>query len=82
MSVQGAINQRFNRVEYQMTYFKKFDYSILEIIPSYKKAGKGDNGTYNDCFIMFDTEYSTNLYGQIPANTNTFSQLLGTKRRL
>lgn len=30
-------------------------------------------------FIMFDTEYSTNLYGQIPANTNTFSQLLGTK---
>ena len=26
-------------------------------------------------FILFDTEYSSNLYGQIPANTNTFTQV-------
>ncbi len=27
-------------------------------------------------FNMFDTEYSANMYGQIPANTNTFSQIM------
>ena len=30
-------------------------------------------------FNMFDTEYSANMYGQIPANTNTFSQIMKDK---
>lgn len=30
-------------------------------------------------FNMFDTEYSANMYGQIPANANTFSQIMKDK---
>lgn len=44
---------------YTMCYWSEFDYDILsKIVQKHKKAGRGDNGTYNDIIIMCDTETS------------------------
>lgn len=44
---------------YCMRYWSEYDYSILtNTILSRKKAGRGDNSTYNDIIIMCDTETS------------------------
>lgn len=48
-----------NYYPYCMRYWSEFDYSVLsKVILSRKKAGRGDNGTYNDIIIMCDTETS------------------------
>ena len=42
-----------------MRYWSEFDYTLLsKVILSHKKAGRGDNGSYNDVIIMCDTETS------------------------
>lgn len=43
---------------YSMTYWKDFNYKILDNILYRAKAGRGDNSTYNDVIIMADTETS------------------------
>lgn len=46
-------------VPYSMRYWSEFDYTLLsKTIISHKKAGRGDNGSYNDVIIMCDTETS------------------------
>ena len=42
---------------YSMTYWKDYDYTILENVMWHCKAGKR-KGTYNDVIMMFDTETS------------------------
>lgn len=44
---------------YCMRYWSEYDFDILgKNIVARKKAGRGDNGTYNDVIIMADTETS------------------------
>lgn len=44
---------------YSMCYWSEYNFDILtKTIISRKKAGRGDNGTYNDIIIMCDTETS------------------------
>lgn len=44
---------------YCMRYWSEYDYNVLgDNIIARKKAGRGDNGTYNDVIIMADTETS------------------------
>lgn len=44
---------------YTMCYWSEFNYDVLrQIVQTHKKAGRGDNGTYNDIIIMCDTETS------------------------
>lgn len=43
---------------YKLKYFKHFNYKCLSNIMYIKRAGRGDNDTYNDCIIMADTETS------------------------
>lgn len=45
-------------VPYQMLYWEQFDYKILDNILYRKKAGRGDNATFNEVVIMADTETS------------------------
>ena len=43
--------------KYSMTFWKDFDYKVLDNIMYHGKAGKR-KGTYNDVIMMFDTETS------------------------
>lgn len=43
---------------YQLMHWSAFDFTKLNKILWLKKTGKGGNQTYNDCFIMLDTETS------------------------
>ena len=43
---------------YSMQPWDSFDYNLLDHIRCIKKAGRGDNSTFNDCIIMADTETS------------------------
>lgn len=46
-------------VAYSMRYWSEFNFDLLsKVILSHKKAGRGDNGSYNDVIIMCDTETS------------------------
>lgn len=48
----------FQKWNYKMTYWDRFNYEKLSNIMYLKRAGRNDNDTYNDCIIMFDTETS------------------------
>lgn len=50
--------------DYECSHHSAFDYSILKEIMYIKRAGKGDNLRYADCFIMADTETSKSPYRQ------------------
>ena len=51
---------------YQLTFWKDFDYSILEHLTTHKRRGyKKDDRTYNDVIIMADTETSKSKYNTI-----------------
>jgi len=43
---------------YKLTYWEEYDYSLLSYIVYKKKAGRGDNRSYNNAVIMGDTETS------------------------
>lgn len=43
---------------YKLWHWNQFNYSILNNIMYRKKAGRGDNNTFNECIIMCDTETS------------------------
>lgn len=45
-------------LRYQLSYFDDYDYSILSNIRSLHRSGMLHSITYNDCFIMADTETS------------------------
>ena len=47
-----------NHLPYKMTYWRLFNYDVLNNIMYRKKGGRGSNETYNDIIIMFDTETS------------------------
>ena len=47
--------------KYKMLHWDQFDYTILNNIIYKKRAGRGSNGTYNDCIIMADTETSKKI---------------------
>lgn len=49
---------------YNRCYYSLFNFDCLNVIKSYKKAGRGNN-TYNDCIIMFDTETSKQKNNEI-----------------
>lgn len=44
--------------KYVCTYWKNYNYKILQNIMYVKRPGRGNNPTYDDCIIMFDTETS------------------------
>lgn len=44
--------------KYVRAPYKLFDYTVLTKCMSYNKKGRGDNSSYNDIVIMFDTETS------------------------
>ena len=46
-----------NKHPYDLYYWEDYDFSILRNILWHKKAGR-NNATFNDCFIMADTETS------------------------
>lgn len=48
----------FQKWNYRMTYWDRFNFEKLSNIMYLKRAGRNDNDTYNDCIIMFDTETS------------------------
>ena len=45
-------------VPYQFVHHSNFKYEILNNIMYSRRPGRGNNQTYNDCIIMFDTETS------------------------
>ena len=45
-------------IRYRRMYYTEFDYSILRNIFTLKRAGAGDNPSYNNIIIMADTETS------------------------
>lgn len=45
-------------IPYQFVHHNDFKYEILDNIMYSRRPGKGNNKTYNDCIIMFDTETS------------------------
>lgn len=50
--------------DYELCHHSTFDYSILKEIMYIKRAGKGENLRFSDCFIMADTETSKSPYRQ------------------
>lgn len=55
--------------EYERSYYKDFDYTILDNIMYITRAGRGHKGeTYNECIIMADTETSKERAGEICEN--------------
>lgn len=61
-----------NLVQYGFMHYMEFDYNLLSNVIYKMKRGNGKNkNTYNDCFIMGDTETSksrTMYYEHIPYN--------------
>lgn len=56
-----AIKRKFieKYIPYQLTFYSQFDFDLLgETIIYNKKAGRGNNTTYNDVILMMDTETS------------------------
>lgn len=56
-----AIKRKFieKYIPYQLTFYSEFDFDLLgETIIYNKKAGRGNNITYNDVILMMDTETS------------------------
>lgn len=54
--------------EYEFIPYKNFDYSILENIVYYRQAGRGKNESFNEAWIMFDTETSKKNKDEICEN--------------
>ena len=48
----------FKEWEYELEYWKSFDYSSLSWIMYRKRSGQGGNDSFNDVIIMADTETS------------------------
>ena len=56
-----AIKRKFieKYIPYQLTFYSEFDFDLLgDTIIYNKKAGRGNNTTYNDVILMMDTETS------------------------
>lgn len=47
-----------NNAPYRFLHHDEFNYDFLDNIMYCKRSGRGNNKTYNDCIIMFDTETS------------------------
>lgn len=61
MSIGNIIKENtlyYESLGYKYQSWDSFDYTCLEHIRSIKKAGRGDNSTYNDVIIMADIETS------------------------
>lgn len=58
---QAAINA----IQYQMSFWLEYDYSILSRIRRKHRPGLLHDKTYNDCFIMADTETSKQTKNRI-----------------
>lgn len=50
--------REIKKIEYRMVYWSEFSYHQLTFVPVKKKAGRGDQSSYNDVIIMLDTETS------------------------
>jgi len=55
-------------VHYTMAYYSDFNYELLKCVMYEKRAGRGDNSTYNDVLIMADTETSKHTHTGIEEN--------------
>lgn len=55
-------------IPYKMCLFSDFDYSVLDYIMYTTRTGRGNNDTFNDVIIMFDTETSKKEAGVIKDN--------------
>ena len=63
---------------YAMCHYSQFNYGILtKNIISRKKAGRGDNSTYNDIIIMADTETSKSRYNTTYYESKTVTDAKG-----
>lgn len=45
-------------IEYKLTFYSDFDYTLLNNVPYVRRSGRGGNSSYNDVIIMCDTETS------------------------
>lgn len=53
---------------YEMVHWSDFDYKVLKNIMYRKRAGRGNNNTYNEVIIMADTETSKKVSGEVYYN--------------
>lgn len=71
---------------YCMRFWSEYDYTTLKNIIARKKAGRGDNGTYNDIIIMCDTETSktkvNTIYYEdtVVTDKNGYASVIKTKK--
>lgn len=73
MSIRARIHREREKLfrdnyHYTMAYYDDFNYGILSYIMYEKRAGRGDNSTYNEVLIMADTETSKRTYEGIEEN--------------
>lgn len=50
---------------YTCVYWNRYEYNNLSNIMYIKRAGKGNNASYNDCIIMADTETSKKTHDRV-----------------
>lgn len=72
MTRQALLNKRrayfHNEHKYICAHWKDFDFDIFDKIMYIARAGRGDNDTYNDVILMFDTETSKETPGIVCSN--------------
>ena len=57
-----------NRRKYVYCYWKDYNYTFLQNIMYVFRSGRGDNTSYDDCIIMFDTETSKKVKTGVDEN--------------
>ena len=57
-----------NEHKYTCTHWRDFDFDVLNKIMYITRAGRGDNDTYNDVILMFDTETSKQTLNTVCSN--------------
>ena len=57
-----------NEHKYTCTHWRDFDFSVFDKIMYITRAGRGDNDTYNDVILMFDTETSKEKPNEVCSN--------------
>ena len=72
MTRQALLNMRRsyfqNEHKYTCTHWCDFDFDVLNKIMYITRAGRGDNDTYNDVILMFDTETSKQTLNTVCSN--------------
>ena len=64
--LQNRQKEKISKIEYRLSKWDEYDYSILNDILAKQTSGKGRKMLYNDAFIMVDTETSKKQKGLDP----------------